>query len=122
MRTKILRGEMYYADLSPVVGSEQGGMRPVLVLQNNTGNKHSPTVVIAPITSRLGKPDLPTHVSLGATHLAKNSIALLEQIRTIDKRRMADYIGTVSDEEMEKVENALLVSVGIESRMMAEAE
>lgn len=122
MRTKILRGEMYYADLSPVVGSEQGGMRPVLVLQNNTGNKHSPTVVVAPITSKLGKPNLPTHVSLSATHLAKNSIALLEQIRTIDKRRMADYIGTVSDEEMAKVENALLVSVGMESRMTAEAE
>ena len=116
MNRKIMRGEIYYADLSPVVGSEQGGVRPVLILQNNIGNKHSPTVVVASITSRLGKPKLPTHVRLSSTHLAKNSIVLLEQIRTIDKRRLAEQIGKATVGEMEKIENALLVSVGMDRR------
>ena len=83
MNRKIMRGEIYYADLSPVVGSEQGGLRPVLILQNNIGNKHSPTVVVAPITSRLGKSKLPTHVRLGLAHLMKDSIVLLEQISMV---------------------------------------
>lgn len=116
MKRKIMRGEIYYADLSPVVGSEQGGMRPILILQNNIGNKYSPTVVVAAITSRLGKPKLPTHVRLSSEHLAKYSIVLLEQIRTIDKCRLAEYIGKATAEEMKSIENALLVSVGIDRR------
>lgn len=116
MNTKIKRGDLYYADLSPVVGSEQGGVRPVLILQNNVGNKYSPTVVVTPITSRVGKTKLPTHVTLGSTHLEKDSIALLEQIRTIDKRRLSDYIGKATPEEMEQIEDALLVSVGMDGR------
>ena len=116
MNRKIMRGEIYYADLSPVVGSEQGGVRPVLVLQNNIGNKHSPTVVVAAITSRFGKPKLPTHVRVGSEHLEKDSIVLLEQIRTIDKRRIAEYIGEATAVEMELIENALLVSVGMDRR------
>lgn len=116
MNRKVLRGEMYYADLNPVIGSEQGGLRPVVILQNDIGNKHSPTVVVAAITSRLGKPQLPTHAKMGSTYLAKNSIVLLEQIRTIDKRRLTEYIGKASLEEMELIENALLVSVGMDRR------
>ena len=116
MDRKIMRGEIYYADLSPVIGSEQGGMRPVLVLQNNVGNKHSPTVIVAVITSRLGKPKLPTHVKLGASYLAKDSMVLLEQIRTIDKRRLLEYIGHVTLDEMSIIERALLVSVGIDTK------
>ena len=120
MDRKIMRGEIYYADLSPVIGSEQGGMRPVLVLQNNVGNKHSPTVIVAVITSRLGKPKLPTHVKLGASYLAKDSMVLLEQIRTIDKRRLLEYVGRVTLDEMSAIERALLVSVGIDAKNEAE--
>lgn len=116
MDRKIMRGEIYYADLSPVIGSEQGGMRPVLVLQNNVGNKHSPTVIVAVITSRLGKAQLPTHVKLGTLYLAKDSMVLLEQIRTIDKRRLLEYIGHVTSDEMALIETALLVSIGMERR------
>ena len=116
MDRKIMRGEIYYADLSPVIGSEQGGLRPVLVLQNNVGNKHSPTVIVAVITSRLGKAKLPTHVKLGGSYLAKDSMVLLEQIRTIDKRRLLEYIGHVTSDEMALIETALLVSVGVERR------
>ena len=116
MNGKIMRGEMYYADLNPVIGSEQGGLRPVLILQNNIGNKHSPTVVVAAITSRMGKPKLPTHVRLGTGRLSKDSIVLLEQIRTIDKRRLCEFIGRVTDHEMEHVEGALLVSIGMDER------
>lgn len=116
MNRKIMRGEMYYADLSPVIGSEQGGVRPVLILQNNIGNKHSPTVVVAAITSRLGKNKLPTHVRLSSAHLAKDSIVLLEQLRTIDKRRLAEYIGKATAEEIWLIEKALLVSVGMDMR------
>ena len=116
MSRKFMRGEMYYADLSPVVGAEQGGMRPVLILQNDVGNKYSPTVIIAAITSRLGKPKLPTHVILSSTDLAKDSIVLLEQIRTIDKCRLLKYIGKATEEEMKQIENALLISIGINGR------
>ena len=116
MNGKIMRGEMYYADLNPVIGSEQGGLRPVLILQNNIGNKHSPTVVVAAITSRMGKPKLPTHVRLGTGRLSKDSIVLLEQIRTIDKRRLHKYIGQVTDDEMEQIEHALFVSIGIDQK------
>ena len=121
MNRKIMRGEIYYAELNPIMGSEQGGMRPVLILQNNTGNKHSPTVVVTAITSRLGKTRLPTHVRLGSTYLAKDSIALLEQIRTIDKCRLYEYIAKATQEEMEQIEEALLVSVGINRKYEMEA-
>ena len=116
MKRKIMRGEMYYADLSPVVGSEQGGMRPILILQNNIGNKNSPTVVVAAITSQLGKSRLPTHVKLDPEHLLKDSIVLLEQLRTIDKCRLTEYIGKVTENEMKLIEDALLVSVGMDRR------
>ena len=112
----IRRGDIYYADLSPVIGSEQGGLRPVLIVQNDVGNKHSPTVVVAAITSRLGKAKLPTHVNLSSEKLSKDSIVLLEQIRTIDKCRLVEYIGKATPEEMEFIEKALLVSVGINKR------
>ena len=113
---QIKRGELYYATLDPVIGSEQGGKRPVLILQNDIGNKHSPTVVVAAITSRLGKAKLPTHVNLSSEKLSKDSIVLLEQIRTIDKCRLVEYIGKATPEEMEFIEKALLVSVGINTR------
>ena len=121
MNRQIMRGELYYADLSPVVGSEQGGMRPILILQNNIGNKYSPTVVVAAITSRLEKKQLLTHVRLGSAHLKRDSIVLLEQIRTIDKRRLCEYIGSVTGEEMEQIEHALLVSVGMDRKLETEA-
>lgn len=113
MERVILRGEMYYADLSPVVGSEQGGVRPVLIIQNNTGNKHSPTTIVAAITGRV-KAELPTHISLtGIPSLEKDSIVLLEQIRTIDKLRLNDYIGTLNEVLMKEVNHALAVSIGL---------
>lgn len=113
MTRPILRGDIYRADLSPVVGSEQGGVRPVLVIQNDIGNKHSPTVIIAAITSR-DKPRLPTHIRLaGLKTLERNSVALLEQIRTIDKSRLAEYISSIGEETMKAVDTALAVSVGL---------
>ena len=110
----IKRGELYYADLSPIKGSEQGGVRPVLILQNDIGNKYSPTVIVAAITSRLYKAKLPTHISLDAENygLSKDSIILLEQIRTIDKLRLLDRIGELNKEKMKEVDNALLISSG----------
>ncbi|MDR1905572.1 MAG: type II toxin-antitoxin system PemK/MazF family toxin [Clostridiales bacterium] len=110
----VKRGELYYADLSPVVGSEQGGIRPVLVVQNDVGNKFSPTVIVAAITSQLNKAKLPTHVDLsGQTYgLPKNSVVLLEQIRTLDKKRLKEKIGEVTDIIMTKVNESLLVSLG----------
>lgn len=110
----IKRGELYYADLSPVLGSEQGGVRPVLVLQNDVGNKYSPTIIVSAITSRLYKAKLPTHISLNAENygLSKDSIILLEQIRTIDKQRLKERIGELPKEKMEEVNNALLISLG----------
>ena len=110
----IKRGEVYYADLSPVVGSEQGGFRPVLILQNDIGNKYSPTVIVTAITSQLGKAKLPTHIELSAEeyNLPKNSVALLEQIRTLDKRRLKEKVTTLSADKMKEVNRALLISLG----------
>lgn len=110
----VKRGEVYYADLNPVVGSEQGGIRPIVVLQNDVGNKFSPTVIAAATTSRLYKAKLPTHVGLSRaeTPLPKDSVVLLEQIRTIDKSRLKDKIGELPAEVMQKIDNALLVSLG----------
>ena len=107
-------GELYYADLSPVVGSEQGGVRPVLVVQNDVGNRYSPTVIAAAVTSKINKARLPTHIELSARTygLAKDSVVLLEQIRTIDKRRLKDRIGLLSDQMMNRVDDALLISLG----------
>lgn len=114
MDGQIKRGEIYYADLSPVVGSEQGGIRPVLVLQNDVGNKYSPTVIVTAITSQLGKAKLPTHVELSAEeyNLPKNSVALLEQIRTLDKRRLQEKVTVLSQDKMREVNKALLISLG----------
>ena len=110
----VKRGEIYYADLSPVVGSEQGGVRPVLVVQNDVGNRYSPTVIAAAITSKLDKAKLPTHISLPATLgvLPQNSVVLLEQIRTIDKQRLKEKIGELPAVTMARVNEALLISLG----------
>ncbi|MBF1035824.1 type II toxin-antitoxin system PemK/MazF family toxin [Parvimonas sp. G1641] len=111
---KVKRGDIFYADLSPVVGSEQGGVRPVLVVQNDVGNKYSPTVIIAAITSQMNKVKLPTHVEVSAEFgLPKNSVVLLEQIRTIDKKRLREKVGYTDEFFMKKVNEALLRSVGV---------
>lgn len=112
----VKRGEIYYADLSPVVGSEQGGIRPVLIVQNDVGNKHSPTVIAAAITSQRDKTHLPTHIEVQADKcgLAKDSIVLLEQIRTIDKKRLKDKMGELDLRSMNKVNTALSISFGLE--------
>lgn len=109
------RGDIYYADLSPVVGSEQGGMRPVLIVQNDIGNKHSPTVIAAAITSRLDKAKLPTHIEVvgGTCGLAKDSVVLLEQIRTLDKKRLKEKMGTLDVSSMSAVNSALSISFGL---------
>ncbi len=111
----IKRGDIYYADLSPVIGSEQGGVRPVLVVQNDIGNKYSPTVIAAAITSQINKAKLPTHIEISAQDyvLQKDSVILLEQIRTIDKKRLKEKIGHLDDELMEKVNEALSISFGL---------
>ena len=111
----IKRGDIYYADLSPVVGSEQGGVRPVLIIQNDIGNRYSPTVIAAAITSRSTKANLPTHIRLMANEsgLAKDSVVLLEQIRTIDKRRLKERMGSLDLGEMGKVDEALSISFGL---------
>ena len=111
----VKRGDIYYADLSPVVGSEQGGMRPVLIVQNDTGNKHSPTVIAAAITSQIGKARLPTHIELEAQSygLTRNSVILLEQIRTIDKSRLRERMGKLDEPTMNNVDNAIAVSFGL---------
>ena len=111
----VKRGDIYYADLSPVVGSEQGGLRPVLIIQNDIGNKYSPTVIAAAITSRLGKTRLPTHIDIYADKvgLAKDSVVLLEQIRTIDKKRLKEKMGHLDDATMSSVNNAIQVSFGL---------
>ena len=110
----IKRGEIYYADLSPVVVSEQGGVRPVLIIQNDVGNKYSPTVIVSAITSQLGKAKLPTHIELPATqyNLPKDSVALLEQIRTLDKRRLKGKVTELSQSKMKEVDKALFISLG----------
>lgn len=110
----IRRGEIYYADLSPVVGSEQGGVRPVLIVQNDIGNKYSPTVIAAAVTSSQTKSRLPTHIELEAATggLEKDSVVLLEQLRTLDKRRLREKIGTLDEKQMNKVNEGLLISLG----------
>ncbi len=113
----VRRGDMYYADLSPVIGSEQGGIRPVLVIQNDVGNKHSPTVIVSAITSQQNKSKLPTHIELGSQKLGlkSDSVLLTEQIRTIDKSRLKEKIGHIDDNIiMNKINNALGVSFGLE--------
>ena len=117
MDTNVKRGEIYYADLSPVVGSEQGGVRPVLIVQNDTGNRHSPTVIAAAITSQLGKARLPTHIALAAqgSGLPKDSVILLEQIRTLDKHRLRERAGQITPEDQKRVDQALDVSLGLTS-------
>ena len=111
----VYRGEVYYADLSPAVGSEQGGIRPVVILQNDIGNKHAPTTIIAPLTSRLTKKPLPTHVLLpkGAVDVTCESVVLLEQVRVIDKQRLKNKMGVVSEEYMTKINKALKISLGL---------
>jgi mRNA interferase MazF len=111
----VRRGDIFYADLSPVVGSEQGGLRPVLIIQNDVGNRYSPTVIAAAITSRMGKTKLPTHIDVYADRvgLSKDSVILLEQIRTLDKRRLREKMGHLDDDVMEEVNNAIAVSFGL---------
>ena len=112
-KSSILRGDIYYADLSPVVGCEQGGIRPILILQNNVGNKYSPTVIVAAITAK-NKKHLPTHVRIEDIHnLPKKSVVLLEQIRTIDRRRLHEGVGTITGDNLSKIDQALKVSVGL---------
>ncbi len=113
----IKRGDIFYADLSPVVGSEQGGVRPVLIVQNDVGNRYSPTVIAAAITSQHDKTELPTHIKVNAVSsgLAKDSIVLLEQVRTIDKRRLKEKMGTLDTQSMGEVDMALSVSFGLSS-------
>lgn len=110
---EILRGQIYYANLDPALGSEQGGIRPVLILQNNLGNAYSPTVITAPITSQMKKMDQPTHVPISSFRgLARCSMVMLEQVRTIDKQRLRNYVGRLDDEIMDQVGQALCVSLG----------
>lgn len=114
----VKRGDIFYADLSPVVGSEQGGLRPVLIVQNDIGNKYSPTVIAAAITSKLDKAKLPTHIDVYAEEfgLSKNSVVLLEQIRTLDKRRLREKMGHLDDVLMQRVNDAITISFGLASQ------
>lgn len=116
MTTIVKRGDIFYADLSPVVGSEQGGIRPVIVIQNDVGNKYSPTIIIAAITSQINKAKLPTHIEISSEEygLNKDSVVLLEQIRTVDKRRLKEKLGHMTVSDMLKVNEALMISVGLE--------
>ena len=111
----VKKGDIFFADLSPVIGSEQGGVRPVVVIQNDVGNKYSPTVIVAAITSQINKAKLPTHVEIraGEHGLNKDSVVLLEQLRTVDKRRLKERIGRMDADAMEKVNEALMISLGI---------
>ena len=111
----IRRGDIFYADLRPVVGSEQGGVRPVLIIQNDVGNRHSPTVICAAITSKMNKAKLPTHIEIdaGRYHIVRNSVVLLEQLRTIDKQRLKDHVCHLDHQMMRKIDEALLVSIGL---------
>jgi mRNA interferase MazF len=111
----VKRGDIFYADLSPVVGSEQGGIRPVIIIQNDIGNKYSPTIIIAAITSQINKAKLPTHVEISSEEygLNKDSVVLLEQIRTLDKKRLKEKIGHMTDSDMKKVDTSLLISIGL---------
>ena len=111
----VRRGDIFYADLSPVIGSEQGGLRPVLIVQNDVGNRYSPTVIAAAITSRMGKTRLPTHIDIYADRvgLAKDSVILLEQIRTIDKKRLREYVCHIDQERMKKIDQAIRISLDL---------
>ena len=113
--SSVRRGDIFYADLSPVVGSEQGGVRPVLIVQNNMGNRHSPTVIAAAITSQVGKARLPTHIEVQGANfgLSRDSVVLLEQIRTIDKKRLKEKMGRLDERVMHQVDEALAVSFGL---------
>lgn len=115
----VKKGDLFFADLSPVVGSEQGGVRPVLVVQNDVGNKYSPTIIVAAVTSQTGRAKLPTHVQLAASQggLSKDSVVLLEQLRTIDKQRLKERIGALNETQLPDVEKALSVSLGIANSM-----
>lgn len=115
MQMSVKRGDIYYADLSPVVGSEQGGLRPVLIIQNDVGNRYSPTVIAAAITSRLDKTRLPTHIDIYADRagLTRDSVILLEQVRTIDKRRLKEKMGHLDDDTMQVVNQAISISFGL---------
>ncbi len=117
---EIERGQIYYANLNDVVGSEQGGVRPILVIQNNVGNKYSPTIVIAPITTKTGKPQLPTHIKIDcyANILPKDSVVLLEQIRTIDKQRLGEYIGFLDKKIMADINKGIGISVGLNKKYL----
>lgn len=110
---EIKRNEIYYADLNPIKGSEQGGIRPVLVIQNDTGNKHSPTTIVAAITSREEKAKLPTHVEVGSCGVERKSLALLEQIRTIDKSRLIKYVGELDGATVKEINEAIGISLGL---------
>lgn len=120
----IRRGDIYYADLSPVVGSEQGGIRPVLIVQNDVGNRHSPTVIAAAITSKINKNRLPTHIEVDAQSygLARDSIVLLEQIRTLDKQRLKERMGHLDREAMDRVDRAISISFGLETSPLSREE
>ena len=111
----VKRGDIFYAELSPLVGSEQGGTRPLFIVQNDTGNRHSPTVIAAAITSQTGKARLPTHINIpgGSVGLSKDSVILLEQIRTIDKRRLREHMGRLDEQQMSMVDDAIAVSFGL---------
>lgn len=111
----VKRGDIFYADLSPVIGSEQGGIRPVIIIQNDIGNKYSPTVIVSAITSQINKAKLPTHVEISSVEygLNRDSVVLLEQIRTLDKKRLKEKIGHMTDVDMKKVNNALLISLSL---------
>ncbi len=111
----VKRGDIFYADLSPVIGSEQGGIRPVIIMQNDIGNRYSPTVIVAAITSQINKAKLPTHVEISSVEygLNRDSVVLLEQIRTLDKKRLKEKIGHMTDSDMQKVNKALLISLSL---------
>jgi len=111
---QVKRGEIYYANLCPIVGSEQGGVRPVVILQNDKGNKHSNTTIVVAITSEFDKPNLPTHVIFKTDRMKKKSMVLLEQIRTIDKSRLGRFVGTMDDKTMKRIDKAILISFGID--------
>ena len=120
-RVIIRRGDIYYADLRPVIGSEQGGIRPVLVIQNDVGNKHSPTVIVAAITSRMNKAKLPTHIEIDAAsyHIVKDSVILLEQLRTIDKSRLRDKVCHLDEGILKKIDRALMISLDLGTYLSA---
>ena len=124
MRMSVKRGDIFYADLSPVIGSEQGGLRPVLIIQNDIGNRYSPTVIAAAITSRMSKNHLPTHIDIYADKvgLAKDSVILLEQVRTLDKRRLKEKMGHLDDDVMSVVNSAIAVSFGLDTGVRETAQ